>query len=356
MAMPDLSRGTIPRLVRGPLSLKEYWYIAAESKELDSKPLPRVVLGERLVLFRDQNGRPSALEDRCAHRNIALSEGKVENGNLRCRYHGWTYDATGTCVRVPALGEDCKLPRKACVRSYPTLESQGFVWIYPGAGQPPAEPPKFGGRGEAGWTSFTMRNLFEGTVEACMENFLDCPHTVYVHRGWFRTSDPRPLKAVVERSPDSVTAVFENEPISDSVVSRLLFPKNKELRHTDRFTLPSMSRVDYRFDVDRHFIISSWCTPAEDETHTRVYTVVSFRFGSIGALVRLFFEPLCRVIIAQDVEVIKAQQDNISRFSGPRFTHLDSDLLGPHITALRAAKARGESLPETKGEPVEIRF
>ncbi|MBI3299073.1 MAG: aromatic ring-hydroxylating dioxygenase subunit alpha [Elusimicrobia bacterium] len=337
------------------MSLKEYWYIAAESSELASKPLARVVLGERLVLFRGPDGKPAALEDRCAHRNIALSGGKVENGTLRCRYHGWRYAPAGTCVEVPALGET-KLPRRACVRPYPCVESQGFVWVYPGVEAPPPAPPAFARLGEPGWTTFTMRNLFEGTVEACMENFLDCPHTVYVHRGWFRTSDPRPLKAVVTRSADRVEAAFEDEPISESVVSRLLFPKGRRLTHTDRFILPAMSRVDYSFGPDRHFIISSWCTPAQDESHTRVYTAITYRFGAWGPLVRLFFEPLCRTIIAQDVEVIAAQDANIRRFGGPRFTHLEIDLLGPHIHALRAARARGEILEPAAGEPVEIRF
>lgn len=339
------------------MSLKEYWYIAAEGSELGAKPLPRTVLGEPIVLFRGADGRPAALEDRCAHRNIALSEGAVAGGTLRCRYHGWRYAPSGSCVEVPALGPGAALPRRACVRSYPCVESQGYVWVYPGAGQPPDQVPTFAHKGEPGWTTFTMRNSFAGTVEACLENFLDCPHTVYVHRGWFRTSDPRPLEAVVARDAAGASAVFKDEPISESVVSRLLFPKGRELRHTDRFLMPAQSRVDYSFGADRHFIITSWCTPAEDERHCRVYTAVTFRFGSVGALVRLFFEPLCRVIIAQDVEVIKAQADNVARFGGPRFTHLDVDLLGPHIQALRAAKSRGEAAPPpVSGEPVEIRF
>lgn len=339
------------------MSLKDYWYIAAEGTELGDTPLARVVLGEPVVLFRGADGRPAALEDRCAHRNIALSEGSLESGTLKCRYHGWRYAPNGSCVEVPALGAGAALPRRACVRSYPCVESQGYVWVYPGAGQPPPAPPAFAHKGEPGWTTFTMRNAFAGTVEACLENFLDCPHTVYVHRGWFRTSDPRPLEAVVTRGEDCAEAVFKDEPISESVVSRLLFPKGRELRHTDRFLMPAMSRVDYSFGDDRHFIITSWCTPAEDDRHCRVYTVITFRFGSAGALVRLFFEPLCRVIIAQDVEVIKAQADNVARFGGPRFTHLDIDLLGPHIQALRAAKARGEAPPApTEGVPVEIRF
>ena len=75
------------------------------------------------------------------------------------------------------------------------------------------------------------------------------------------------------------------------MISRLLFPAGRKMVHTDRFFMPATTRVDYAFGLDRHFIITSQCTPVtEDET--LVYTVMTFRFGHIAPLVRLLFEPI----------------------------------------------------------------
>ena len=79
----------------------------------------RVILEESLVLYRDGEGRPACLLDRCLHRNARLSEGRVEGGLLACPYHGWKYAVSGACVGVPSLGPDQKgLPAKR-LQSFP---------------------------------------------------------------------------------------------------------------------------------------------------------------------------------------------------------------------------------------------
>ena len=163
----------------------------------------------------------------------------------------------------------------------------------------------------------------------------------------------RELTAVVQRKANSVEARFRGEPISKSVVSRLFFPKGRELKHTDRFEMPNISRVDYDFGPDRHFIITSQCTPIA-EFETEVYTVMTFRFGFIGALVRILFEPLSRHIIRQDVDVLRAQTRQIRRFEGPRFSHVETDLLGLKIHALRRCAERNELPGKEEEKPREV--
>jgi phenylpropionate dioxygenase-like ring-hydroxylating dioxygenase large terminal subunit len=315
------------------MPLKDNWYIAAESSEVGSRPVAANVYGERVVLFRGENREVVALEDRCAHRNMPLSQGRVAGNCIECPYHGWQYDAGGACVVMPSLGSGVQLPRHK-VRQFPVRERDGFVWTYMGKDFPKDEPFRFPHYGERGWTSFRMKTRFAGTVESCLENFLDCPHTVFVHKGWFRNHDQRQLTAVVCANGKEVRVDFQGEPITQSLVSRLFFPKGRELRHTDRFIMPNVSRVDYDFGPERHFIITSQCTPIS-EYETEVYTMISFKFGAIGALVRLVLEPICRKIIRQDVDVLKAQTEQLKRFGGPRFAHIETDLLGLQIHSLR---------------------
>lgn len=328
------------------MSLKDYWYIAAESRDVKKKPVAIEAVGEHIVLFRTESGEVAALEDRCSHRNLALSQGQVSSDCITCPYHGWTFNPAGRCVDIPSLGESARLPNHG-VRAYPVREQDGYIWFYPGESIPDTAPFRFPYYSERGWTSFRMRTRFQASVEACLENFLDCPHTVYVHQGWFRNHDTRELSATVRSTPESVEVEFQGEPITKSLVSRLFFPKGKSLRHTDRFLMPNISRVDYDFGSDRHFIITSQCTPIS-EYETEVHTVITYSFGWIAPLVRLVLEPVCRKIIRQDVDILAAQTQQIRRFGGPQFCHVDTDLLGLKIQSLRKRAEHGE-LPASQG-------
>src|SRR6266540_4367481 len=83
--------------------LRRYWQPVALSEELPpgGAPLAVRLLGEDLVLFRDDAGRPGLLGIHCAHRGAELSYGRLEDGGIRCIYHGWLYDRTGRCLEQP---------------------------------------------------------------------------------------------------------------------------------------------------------------------------------------------------------------------------------------------------------------
>ncbi|CAN5782566.1 Rieske 2Fe-2S domain-containing protein [soil metagenome] len=338
------------------MSLKNSWYIACESRALKKKPLAVTVFAQALVLWRDESGKAHAFPDRCAHRNAPLSEGHVSGGCLRCPYHGWCYDGEGKCITVPALANARAIPQAARVPSFPITEKDGYVWLWPGESPAIGTPFSFPHCDESGWTTFRMRTRFESGVEACLENFLDCPHTAHVHRGWFRNSDPREMDAVVQCHASGVDVAFQNEPVTGSLIARLLYPQGRSPQHTDRFIMPNLSRVDYEFDSNHHFIIISQCTPVS-EYETEVFTVISFRYGKIGRLVRLIFEPMSRHIIRQDVDILKLHGDNVRRFGGEKYAHVETDLIGLHMLSLRRRAERHEPAPADATERViRIRF
>jgi phenylpropionate dioxygenase-like ring-hydroxylating dioxygenase large terminal subunit len=108
----------------------DYWYPVAWSEELRvGRALGRRFAGEPFALYRGSGGRVFALEDRCAHRQVPLHLGVVCGDQLKCHYHGWTYDGSGTCVNVPYLGKD-RLPNG--VKSYPVREVDGLIFVFPG--------------------------------------------------------------------------------------------------------------------------------------------------------------------------------------------------------------------------------
>jgi renierapurpurin 18,18'-hydroxylase len=108
----------------------DYWYPLAWSDELQAKKtLGRRFAGLPIVLYRGSSGQVFALEDRCAHRQVPLHLGEVMGDELKCHYHGWTYNCSGRCVNVPYLGGE-RLPNG--VKSYPAREVDGLIFVFPG--------------------------------------------------------------------------------------------------------------------------------------------------------------------------------------------------------------------------------
>jgi phenylpropionate dioxygenase-like ring-hydroxylating dioxygenase large terminal subunit len=278
--------------------------------------------------------------------------GKVAGGGLECAYHGWRYDDVGRVVEVPALPKPAATQSAYSVKRYPASEQDGFVWVSINDVNPAVTPPAFPYLTQPGWTSFTMKTLFRAPMEACLENFLDVPHATFLHRYWFRAPTAREIKARVRTLDDGVEAEFFEEPRKKSLIWWLLAPRGGAMRHTDRFIAPRTSRVDYTFPGGLHYVITSSCTPIE-EYSTQVYTVISFRYPVFGWLVRLFFEPLARRIIRQDLGMLNEQYANIERFGGPSFSNTRADLLGYHIAAWRRALSTGTS-PPAAGEEQDV--
>jgi phenylpropionate dioxygenase-like ring-hydroxylating dioxygenase large terminal subunit len=122
--------------------MRMYWQPAALVDELEGpRPVKAVkLLGEDLVLFRDSQGRYGLIDRHCAHRGADLAFGRLENGGLRCAFHGWLYDNSGQCLETPAEPKDSNLCKNVRQRAYPVVERSGILWAYLGQGEPPAFP------------------------------------------------------------------------------------------------------------------------------------------------------------------------------------------------------------------------
>jgi phenylpropionate dioxygenase-like ring-hydroxylating dioxygenase large terminal subunit len=331
------------------LKLNGYWYIAAANRELGPNPICRLVEAEPLVLFRDSRGNPHALIDRCAHRGMALSCGRVVGDCIECPYHGWQYDGDGKLCAVPALCDGEKLPQPKTMIHYPVVESDEHIWVWIGQESPSGPPFHFPKCGEAGWTTFFLETKFEAPVEACLENFLDVPHTLFVHPGLFRGNAARQTRARIRRFHTSVEAEFLDEQPLEGFGPRLLFPRDTVLRHTDRFILPAISRVDYAFGEEYAFIITSQCTQRA-EYLIDVTTAITWKLPLPAWLIRPFLRWYCRRVIQQDVGVLKILGDQSRQF-GVTCLSTTADLLGTHIRGLRRQAAEGH-LPSPKDSGV----
>lgn len=161
--------------------VRNCWYVAAWEMDLEAgKPFAITVLDEPIVIWRDEAGGVSALEDRCAHRLAPLSLGRCEGRNLRCMYHGMLFDPEGKVIEIP--GQE-KIPPQARVKSYPVIIRHSWVWVWmgePEAADPALIPPAVGfddpdyilGRGQLD---------YEAEARLINDNLLDFSHLSYVH-------------------------------------------------------------------------------------------------------------------------------------------------------------------------------
>lgn len=329
------------------MKLRNFWYIAAKSKDLSSNPKGCSILGVHLALFRDGEGKAVAIEDRCLHRNAKLSEGFVKGGCIVCPYHGWSYDGSGALQEIPSEGRCLKVKRSQ--RIYPTVEQQEYIYVWLGDREPLPEEQPFDIPycQTPGYHRIQLVNHFENTVTNCVENFVDIPHTVYVHPGIFRVRKDQRIGAEIQRKGGSVTVRYANETDNLGFFSRLLNPGAKEIVHYDRFHMPNISCVEYFISPKRHFIITSQCIPLGDQS-TLVYTDLTYNYGFFSRLAAPLIRQQAQTIIAQDQVILKNQNENIARF-GEQFQNSPADYIHVMIESIRRYLEQDQdplSLPE----------
>ena len=163
--------------------MRQYWQPAALLDEFDGpRPVrPVRLLGEDLVLFRDEAGRYGLLDRHCAHRGADLSYGRTEDGGLRCPFHGWLFDAGGACLEQPAEPENSSFCRSVRQTAYRCTVAGGIVWAFMGTGEPPALPALDCFAAPDSHT-FAFKGMIECNWLQALEVGIDPAHASYLHR------------------------------------------------------------------------------------------------------------------------------------------------------------------------------
>ena len=162
--------------------LRHFWHPVAYGQELTTAPYGTTVLGEPVVVWRDVNGAVHALNEVCIHRGTALSLGRVEGCEIVCAYHGWRFDATGACTRIPQLEDPTAVPSKARIAAYHCQEKYGLIWV--ALEEPTKALPEIPELESPDWV-IVPTGPFEWNCNASrqLENFTDFGHFPWVHPG-----------------------------------------------------------------------------------------------------------------------------------------------------------------------------
>jgi phenylpropionate dioxygenase-like ring-hydroxylating dioxygenase large terminal subunit len=248
--------------------LRRFWYAIIPLHDLDSGPKPFTLLGERLVLWKTPDGQPAALRDRCCHRTAQLSKGFVDAaGRIVCGYHGWTYDCSGNCVRIPQT-PDMAIPAGARVESFRCAARYGYAWV--ALEEPLAPIPDFPEEGAEGFRRvFQFYERWATSPLRFMENAFDNSHFSYVHKANFGIFEqPKPSSYRIEATEDG----FEAEtlvPIRNPASGHRITGSTGEFtqRHLlNRWWLPFVRRFGCVYpESGIHHIIYNCATPIDDD-------------------------------------------------------------------------------------------
>lgn len=178
--------------------MRQYWLPAMLSSELpqpDGDPVRVMLLGEKLIAFRDSAGRVGLLQNHCPHRGASLFFARNEEGGLRCPYHGWKFDACGQCVDMPNELPESRFKEKIAAVAYPCVERGGVVWAYLGPrGTPPPLPDLEGNTFEGEQASGAGAIMRECNYLQALEGDLDTSHVGWLHWGTLKVEDQSPDK------------------------------------------------------------------------------------------------------------------------------------------------------------------
>jgi phenylpropionate dioxygenase-like ring-hydroxylating dioxygenase large terminal subunit len=162
--------------------IRNQWYAILESGEVrKGKPVGVTRMGEKLVAWRDSQGKVTVMHDLCPHRGVALSAGEVHGDCIWCPFHGFEYDASGRCTVIPANGRTAPVPKAFRVQTYPAHEMHGLIFIYWGQPEGEVAPPRWFVDLDDSFSYRTMRDPWAAHYSRVIENQLDVPHVPFVH-------------------------------------------------------------------------------------------------------------------------------------------------------------------------------
>jgi phenylpropionate dioxygenase-like ring-hydroxylating dioxygenase large terminal subunit len=341
--MDSTSRQMRPAASDAGAPLREAWYYALPSRRLRRRVVvAKLMLGEPILIGRDEAGVPFALRDLCPHRGMPLSAGHFDGQKIECCYHGWRFDTRGQCTLIPSLvpGQSFT-PGHIRTRRYPAREVQGNIWLFFGE-DPAAAPeiPVLDGFDERA-PNLVESVRFAAAIDQAVIGLMDPAHGPFVHRAWWwrsRRSIQQKAKAFAP-SPFGF-AMTRHAPSRNSRAYRLLggAPETEIV-----FRLPSM-RIEH-IRAGHHRVANLTAITPIDARVTEINHCLYWTVPWLG-LLKPALRHYVRAFLHQDRDIMERQQQGL-RFSPPLTLIDDADTQAKWYYRLKREylRARAEGRP-----------
>ncbi len=281
--------------MRAETFVENAWYGAGLSADFQVRGLQSLVIaGKPIVLWRDDEGTVVAFDDRCVHKRMPLSAGRVlDDGTVECAYHGLCYDSTGTCVKIPSQPGQ-PISSKAKLKPHPVVEQDGVVWIWPGDPDKigNCRPPRTPEIDSDDWVTVSSERLSVGAnYRLLIENLLDITHFYPLHEGnigdYANSEIPVEFVEEIVDGNQSIMSVREVEGYAQPpMLVDWLGYEVVDRHHTHRMMNPGLTRVEMRVappgelgtDKDRGYVLYHTHTP-NDASNLEWRWIVNTRAG-----------------------------------------------------------------------------
>ncbi|MEC9153178.1 MAG: aromatic ring-hydroxylating dioxygenase subunit alpha [Pseudomonadota bacterium] len=288
--------------------LKNLWYFAHRGDQLKrSSMVSKTLLGKTILIARDADGLPFAVQDICPHRGIPLSKGTFDGREIKCCYHGWSFNREGRCTAIPSLVEDQKFNvERVRVHRYPCREVQGIIWIYFGdETNELIEPPKIPEIGDRRPnTAFTMP--FPCHVDHAVIGLMDPAHGPFVHRAWWwRSGSSIHEKTKAFAPAERGFKMVRHPPSSNSAAYKLL---GGDMTTEISFQLPSV-RIEH-IRAGEHVLCGLTAVTPINETETELNHLIYWTQPWLTPLTPLL-RPFVRAFLKQDRDILIMQQEGL---------------------------------------------
>ena len=315
-------------------SSRDFWQAAALVKDLKRGPARVEFGGEPVVLFKSASGI-SALADRCPHRLMELSKGKVVGGEIECPYHGWRFDGGGRCTAIPGHMGDVPGYR---IPGLKTFVKDGVVFLSKGdpAGAPYLHPME--GRKTV---VRLVRSSTNSTLIDAAENILDATHTHFTHKGLLRglSSKRHRVRVDITGGPGWVEAVYTGEDRQHGLISRLL--EAGRVRTVGRYRFPGIAELEYWGENGLALATTFHLRQAADGLVEGIGCLIGPNEGLLDLVKSWMFQPMFRIALEQDRRVLKSSLENAARFPDARPLIGPLDYLRRDIEAIEKGELPG---------------
>jgi phenylpropionate dioxygenase-like ring-hydroxylating dioxygenase large terminal subunit len=246
--------------------LRRFWYPVMPLAKLAGGPQPFTLLGEAIVVWLRSDGTPAAVRDRCCHRTAKLSKGCVAGDNIQCGYHGWEYDASGACVKIPQAPESA-IPSGARVPAYRAQGRYGYAWV--ALDEPLADIFPIPEHNDAAYRCVQQFDeQWKTSPLRLMENSFDAAHFAFVHRGTFGQFNKQKPEFFALTETDygfeAETKLVINNPAASHRITGTTAPTTR--RHfRNQWHLPFNRRLGLNYPNGLEHLIVTCATPIDDE-------------------------------------------------------------------------------------------
>lgn len=325
--------------------LKRCWMPAALSKDLKNKPRPITILGHRFVIYRGKKGVPAVLENRCPHRGVELTNGRVVEGGLRCPYHGWLFDRDGRCTDIPSRSAEQQGDRlpDISIAAPRVHESDGMVWVaLEEPYQPEPEPWQYPDH-----RGFFIDEDIDCDYHRVMANLVDASHAAFLHAGLLRGMPKTEVVAHVKETDRGIHIKTDGEKAQGSFLYRLFGRKNADVIHTEEFVEPNIVKLIYF--TGAAYSTSQFIAVPVEENRTRLFGRITAKVPGLTALAFPVVKATIKRIIKQDVAIMEDMARTERNFPGAKITSVRADT--PSIWLTRAAEEFEKNGPRPSENP-----